>query len=190
MNRKRLLVLALVASGFAQAQPEAQPASRPMRDAASHDALSQSLRMAQQADPIRNTGPAIGEADKDPSLLLAGRDLVKDSAIFCFQGRLTLVPKTCVLHLPETLKARFEATPGAKVVPWADFYRQNQGWIRTLEVSQEQAMGQAPLSEEAVAAFETSSSVVVATFQGGPISVRPYTPPSPESSAAGGNTGN
>ncbi len=159
------------------AQDLAEGQALQMRDAATHDQLSQSLRMAQQNDPIRNIGPAIGQVEEDPSLALAGRDLVKDSIILCFRGNLTLLPKRSVLHLPESLKSRFEAADDAAVVPWATFLQNNRGWIRTLEVSREQAMGEAPLPAEARAAFETSTSVIVATFQGGPISVKPYVQP-------------
>lgn len=159
------------------AQDQAERQTVAMRDAATHDQLSQSLRMAQQNDPIRNIGPAIGQVEEDPSLALAGRDLVKDSIILCFRGNLTLLPKRSVLHLPESLKSRFEAADNAEVVPWATFLQQNRGWIRTMEVSREQAMGEAPLSADTTAAFGTSTSVIVATFQGGPISVKPYVQP-------------
>lgn len=166
---------ASILSAPAQDAPERQ--TLPMRDAATNDQLSQSLRMAQQNDPIRNIGPAIGQVEEDPSLALAGRDLIKDSIILCYRGNLTLLPQRSVLHLPETLKARFGAVDGAAVVPWATFLQNNRGWIRTMEVTREQAMGEAPLPAETTAAFESSTSVIVATFQGGPISVKPYVKP-------------
>ena len=151
--------------------------TQPMRDAASHDTLSQSLRMAQQKDPIRDLGPAIGKSDEDPAKAYAGRDLIKDSAILCYRGNLTLVPKRAVLHLPANLKDRFEAKDKVKVQNWKDFYQSNRGWIRTVEVTREHAMGQSPMAEEVVAAFENSTSAVIATFKGGPISVLPYVAP-------------
>lgn len=151
--------------------------TQPMRDVATHGQLSQSLRMAQQNDPVRNIGPAIGKVDEDPFKHYEGRDLVKDSIILCYRGSLTLLPKRSVLHLPELLKSRFEAANNASVVTWPDFYKFNRGWIRTVEVTREQAMGDAPLDAELLTAFETSTSVVVATFKGGPISVKPYVAP-------------
>lgn len=172
----------LGATGFAQTEtPKTEGSeSRVIRDPATHDSLSQSLRMAKQSDPIHNTGPAIGETEVDPSIALASRDLIKDSTIFCYRGALTLVPKRCVLYLPEHLKDRFEATSGAAVVPWNTFFLQNRGWIRTVEVTRDQAMGNEPLSEDMTKAFEKSMSVVVATFSGGPISVKPYVAPEVE----------
>lgn len=151
--------------------------TQPMRDVATHGQLSQSLRMAQQNDPVRNIGPAIGQVEEDPFKHYEGRDLVKDSIILCYRGSLTLLPKRSVLHLPDALKSRFEAVTNAAVVTWPDFYKVNRGWIRTVEVTRDQAMGAAPLDDEMLTAFETSASVVVATFKGGPISVKPYIAP-------------
>ncbi len=179
-----LFALAAASVLSAPAQDQAEPQTRPMRDAATHDQLSQSLRMAQQSDPIRNIGPAIGQVEADPSLALAGRDLIKDSIILCYRGSLTLLPKRSVLHLPEPLKSRFEAVDGAAVVTWADFFQGNRGWIRTMEVTREQAMGEAPLPEGTEESFAASASVIVATFQGGPISVKPYVKPEVASAQA------
>jgi hypothetical protein len=148
-----------------------------MRDTATHDQLSQSLRMVQQRDPIHDLGPAIGKTEEDPSKPLASRDLIKDSTILCYRGYLTLVPKRAVLHLPEALKDRFEAKDKVKVVSWNGFFQVNRGWIRAVEVTREQAMGQAPMSEEVVKSFQEGNSAVIATFKGGPISVLPYVAP-------------
>lgn len=168
--------LLIFAGSFHLAAAEKRP-TQPMREAATHDTLSHSLRMAQQKDPVQNLGPAIGKSDEDPSKAYAGRDLIKDSAILCYRGFLTLVPKRAVLHLPEKLKERFEVQENVKVQTWKDFYQSNRGWIRTVEVTREQAMGQTPMPEEIVAAFEESTSAVIATFKGGPISVLPYVAP-------------
>ncbi len=153
-----------------------------MKDPARHNQLSSSLRMAQQADPIRDLGPAIGKIDDDPAKQNTSRDLIKESTILCYRGFLTLVPKQSVLHLPEKLADRFKEQPNIKVQSWQDFYFANRGWIRTVEVTREQAMGEAPLAEDLVETFKTSASAVVATFKGGPISVLPVKETEEESS--------
>lgn len=180
-----LLLAVNLAGTTVRSQETETPARRtqPMRESARHDDLSNRLRMEQQKDPIRGLGPAIGKTDEDPSLRTTSRDLIKESTILCYRGFLTLVPKKAVIHLPEKLKDRFEPKDKVQVQTWADFYQANRGWIRTLEVTREQAMGQVPLAEEVVAAFQESSSVVVATFKGGPISVIPYKEPVPEGEA-------
>lgn len=163
----------------------------PMRDSTTHETLSQSLRMAQQKDPIRDLGPAAGDVENDPSQRNSERDLIKDSAILCYQGFLTLVPKRAVLHLPEGLKDRFEVKPNITVKPWAEFYALNRGWIRTIEVTRAQAMGEEPMSEETVEAYRESKAAIIATYKGGPISVLPLKVPTEEGEnpdAAGDST--
>jgi len=154
-----------------------------MRDPVTHDQLAASLRMARQKDPIQGLGPAIGKTDQDPSVRNGSRDLIKESAILCYRGFLTLVPKQAVLHLPPKLQDRFVVQPNIKVQPWAEFYQANRGWIRTIEVTRAQAMGEVAMPVEIVESFKNSSSAVVATFKGGPISVLPVPEPAPESGA-------
>ncbi len=174
-----VVALTLISTVTSEAEPRSSLGG-PMRDAPTHDQLSQSLRMAQQKDPIQNIGPAIGKTDEDPSAKYGERDLIKESTILCYRGFLTLVPKQAVLHLPPKLKDRFEAQPNIQVQPWAEFFQANRGWIRTVEVTREQAMGIVAMPEELVESFKTSSSAVVATFKGGPISVLPVPEPEPQ----------
>lgn len=172
----------LAVTSTAPAAPRENPAG--MRDTATRDQLSQRLRMAQQRDPIRDVGPPAGKEGIDPAAKAAPRDLVKESTILCYRGFLTLIPKQAVLHLPETLKSRFEEQPHVQVQVWSDFYRVNRGWIRTVEVTKEQAMGRAPLTEEVVKSFQQGSSAVIATYKGGPISIVPFQPEKADDLAA------
>ena len=88
-----------------------------------------------------------------------------------------LVPKRAILHTPAAMSARIKLQPGSKIQTWADFFAVNRAWITTVEVSRAQAEGKLPLAEEVVKRIEKSTSVVVATYQGGPISVlAPKTP--------------
>lgn len=172
-----ILIAALLCIAPAFAAPSSSSDRSQMRDAVTHDELSRSLRMAQQKDPIRDLGPAIGKVEEDPSLQNSSRDLIKESTVICFNGNLTLVPKRAVLFIPEKLEERIGVKPKQRVKTWADFYQSNRGWIRTVEVSREQAMGQKPISEGILEAIAKSSSLVVATFKNGPISVIPYEEP-------------
>ena len=181
-----ILILGVLAGLLLEHSSKAAPGAKPdsrIRDAATHSELSNALRMAQQNDPIRNLGPAIGKSDEDPAAKFAGRDLIKDSTIICFRGGLTLVPKRAVLHIPDALKDRIGEQSGVKVMRWVDFYNANRGWIRTMEVTRDQAHGEAPLSEASLEAIKKSSSLVVATFNGGPISVLPLKEPEDEAAA-------
>lgn len=195
MNKKRVFASTLVIlplfvalTTLADSPSDTSRKASPMRDTVKHSELSRSLRMAQQNDPMRNLGPAMGDTEKDPAKNLAGRDLIKESIILCFRGDLTLVPKNSVLYMPPQLESRFQAADGAAIKTWQDFYRANRGWIRTIEVSQDQAMGRAPLPKDTEATFASSTSVIVATYNGGPISVNPYVEPEEPKSDLGAST--
>ncbi len=177
MKRSKLtavILLAIAGAGTAYSEPARK---MNMRDVATHDQLSQRLRMTLQKDPIRNLGPETGNLEVDPAVRTHSRDLVRDSTIISFKGNLTLVPKRAVLHIPDEMADRIGAKSGQKVLTWADFLQSNRGWIRTVEVSRDQVMGNAPLPPNIVAAFAKSSSMVVATFKGGPVSVLPVKEP-------------
>lgn len=144
-----------------------------MRDVATHDQLSSKLRMAQQKDPVRLLGPPAGKHEEDPSKQNTSRDLIKESTVLCYNGNLTLVPKEAVIFVPDELKDRIGVKPKQKIKRWSEFYQVNRGWIRTIEVSRDQAMGYKPIAEGTMEAVKAGSSMVVATFSGGPISVLP-----------------
>ena len=183
--KTRLFLLAsalFLSSSLANEMPRFER-STVMRDAVTHDALAQKLRMSAHNDPIRNLGPAIGKTDEDPAKRVNDRDLIKESTVLHYRGFLTLVPKRAVVHMPENLEDRMKIGEKVQVQSWSDFFKGNRGWIRTLEVTRDQAMGLAPIDEATVTALRESTQVVVATFKGGPISVMPYTEPEPETSA-------
>lgn len=169
-----ILLIALACHSAGLSEPHK---TMKMRDAATHDQLSQKLRMTLQHDPIRDLGPKIGNVDVDPAIMTHSRDLVRDSTVITYRGNLTLVPKRAVLHIPDEIKDRIGAKEGMKVLTWRDFFQMNRGWIRTVEVSREQVMGESPLPAGIVEAYKKSSSMVVATFKGGAVSVLPVKTP-------------
>ncbi len=155
-------VLAMAATGYA-AVPE-------MRDATTHEQLVLALRKADQSDPMKNLKPAKGE---DPSVVNRPPSLLSSSDIVSFGGLATLVPKHAILQVPATCSGRLKIEPGAKIVSWADFYAANRGWITTVEIGIVQAEGKQPLAEETKKMMSKSRNLIVATYQGGPISLLP-----------------
>jgi len=145
-----------------------------MRDAATHDQLSERLRVANNQNPLGKFIPAEGP---DPSKATEPTDLMAISDFLSFNGRATIVPKKAILHIPPSMADRIKLQPGCTVQTWQDFYAMNRGWITTVEVSRVQAEGNAALGEELSKRIGKSSSVVVATYQGGPISVLPLKAP-------------
>ncbi len=169
----------MIAVGHAEGVPT--PAAPAMRDAATHQQLALTLRKSQQEDPMKNMAPTQGE---DPSKNLP-KDLISQSDIICFQGMATLVPKRAILQIPESCTERLTITPGAKIVGWADFFAANRGWITTVEISREQAEGKEPITEDTRKQLTQCRNLVVATYQGGPISMLPpATPATPPPATA------
>lgn len=166
---KIICVVGVMSAGAVFASAPAGTPSE-MRDAATHEQLSLALRKASQADPMRNLAPAKGE---DPSVVNRPKDLLSQSDIISYRGLATLVPKRAILQIPKECADLIKLAPGSKIVSWADFYAANRGWITTIEVSRVQAEGNKPLTEESQKVMSKSRNLVVAVYQGGPISVLP-----------------
>lgn len=130
---------------------------------------------------MRHLAPAQGP---DPMLANPPKDLISESDILCFGGAATLVPKRAVIHLPQNLAERLKFIPGSKILTWADFFAVNRGWITTVEISRAQAEGNQPMVEEIATRVNKSSNLVVATYQGSPISLLPLKAPPPAEPAA------
>lgn len=165
------------------AASSAQSGNKPvMRDVATHEQLVTLLRKAEQNDPMKKLPLTQGE---DPSVVNRSKDLLADSDIISFRGVATLVPKRAVLQIPNSCTERMKLEPGARIVSWADFHAANRGWITTVEVSRAQAEGNLPIGEDSKKMMSTCRNLVVATYQGGPISVLPpKEQPKPETNTA------
>jgi len=168
---------------LASAQTAPTPARQPMTDVVTHDDIVEAARVAKEKTPPPVFKPLEGE---DPSVVNRPKDLLSRSDIFSYLGQATLVPKRAVLHFPKELESRGGFQENAKFVPWIDFYAANRAWIRTVNVSRAQAMGQEPMDEATVNSFAKEKRLVVATYQEGPISVNRYEPPAPANAAVPG----
>jgi hypothetical protein len=156
-------------AGLGLAEPPA------MKDAATHEQLVAQLRKAQQEAPVKLLPAAQGG---DPTRH-APADLLSQSDILCFGGIATLVPKRSVLRIPHNLAPRMRLAPDATLMGWAEFFAKNRGWITTVEVSQGQAEGKVALAEDLTKSLGDNPNLVVATYQGGPISLMPLKVPPP-----------
>jgi hypothetical protein len=161
------LLIALPASGWGQAK---KPAAPQFRDAATHDQLVSALKRSKFTDPMESLKKAEGT---DPSKENQPEDLLAQSDVISFGEYATLVPKRAILSAPARLKERVKLAPGTRILGWSEFFRLNRGWITTVEVSRVQAEGNKPISEDTRESISKSPNLVVATYQGGPISVLP-----------------
>lgn len=170
MKLRNSLQLSILAIGVLSAH--AEPVR--IRDAATHEQLSQALRESQQADPMSFLPAAQGE---DPAPASRPADLLSESDIISFGGLATLVPKRAILRIPDHLRERIGLHPGARLVGWSEFHALNIAWINTIEVTRTQAEGSEAIGEAGKELLRTSEKLVVATYQRGPISVLPPKPP-------------
>ena len=152
-----------------------------MRDAATEEQLVLAQRMAAQKDPMKVLPVSKVE---DPAVVNPPQDLLSQSDLLCLGGMATLVPKRAILQIPETYAARLKIEPGAKIVGWADFYAANRGWITTIEITRVQAEGKEPIAEDTQKMLTKCHNLIVATYQGGPISLLPPKAPPPAKSPA------
>jgi hypothetical protein len=126
----------------------------------------------------RSTGTAYVPPEASVSAeTAASQSLLSSSEILCFGDAMTLVPKHAIIQTPKNLSARLKPSPDARLVTWIEFLPANRSWINTVEVSLEQAEGKVPIAAETNESMTKSGKLVVATFNGNPISV--LTTPAP-----------
>ena len=155
-----------------------------MRDVATHDQLSEKLRVANNQSPLSQLKAVEGE---DPTKAKS-EDFISRSDFMSFAGRATIIPKRAILHTPAAMGERIKLQPGSKIQTWSEFFAMNRSWISTVEVTRAQAEGKVPLAEDLIKRIEKSTTVVVATYQGGPISVLPIKAPETVPAAAPATT--
>ncbi|MBX3740015.1 MAG: hypothetical protein KF712_03415 [Akkermansiaceae bacterium] len=105
-----------------------------------------------------------------------GFGLLEMSTILQSGGNFALLPKDSVIWCPPALRTHLVSAPSGKFTDWLTFYSANRAWITTLEVTHGQITGKAPLPPETTERHRKGTLLVVATFQGGPISFPSQTP--------------
>lgn len=167
----RVIGMALVVASVAKADTKAPV----MRDVATHEQLSKQLLKAEQQDPAKSmTAVPVTE---DPSVVNRPQSLISRADMVSFGGNATLIPKRAILQLPENFADRVGVKSNVKIRTWEDFYALNRAWITTIEVSRVQAEGNQPLADATKTQITKSGNLIVATYQGGPISVLPLKAP-------------
>ena len=164
--------MAFLPRSLAQESADKKPGATVMSEPVSAEELSNRLRHARQNDPILKLVPP-GNPGSDPSRGTHGRDLIAESTVLNHGGLMTLVPKRAVLHLPEALESRVGTRDGAELQPWTKFFEVNRSWLHSEPVTRERALGKTPFSAEETKALRSSGKIIIATYEGGPISVLP-----------------
>jgi len=106
----------------------------------------------------------------------SGYGLLEMSTVLQSGQEFALLPKGSVIWCPPGHQANMVSSPSGKFTEWLTFFSANRGWITTLEVTQDQVSGKHPLPSETLDRLRKGNLLVVATFQGGPISMPALTP--------------
>ncbi|QJE98629.1 hypothetical protein [Luteolibacter luteus] len=160
---KSTIALLLAWSGGAIAAPT-------MSDPVTPEEMAQ----RQQVSPASSIQKAQASTTVEAKVERAGeQSIIQQSDILHDGKNWTLVPKGAVLHVPAQMAPRVGAKPLGTLLSWNEFLAANRAWISTEEISFEQAAGKKPLNEDHKEYWTTQTKVIVATHQGGPISVRP-----------------
>jgi hypothetical protein len=105
-----------------------------------------------------------------------GFGLLEMSTILQSGQYFTLLPKGSVVWCPPSLSSHVASAPNGRFTDWLTFLSSNRAWISTFEVTREQIAGKVPLPPETIERHRKGSLLVIATFQGGPISLPIKTP--------------
>ncbi|WAC18066.1 hypothetical protein OVA24_12545 [Luteolibacter sp. SL250] len=91
-------------------------------------------------------------------------------------GEFILLPKDSVIWCPPGLRSHMVSSPSGKFTDWLTFFSANRAWITTMDVTHDQITGKTPLHPDTMERYRKGNLLVVATFQGGPISIPTQTP--------------
>jgi len=183
MKTQPIILMALfsAASLLAAEKPVANKLA--MRDALRHEDLAPRFAKEQEKSiKARELTPVAVSTEKPKPY--KPTNLLDRSEFLSCNGLSTLVPKGSILHVPDNCQGRMKIDPGSKIVPWAEFFRLNRGWVTTMEVSRKQAEADEPLDEKALERISKNPRVVVATLSGGPITVLQKKEPEADPAAA------
>lgn len=170
--RSSYFTLVLLAGiGIADAAPKKSDA--PMRDIPTHEQLVARQKAGGGSNPFDNRHFKPAEREDPAERAKQRGDLIGSSDFLCSLGKMTLIPKGSVLHMPDRLSDRARPKDNLQIVTWPDFFVKNRSWITTIEVSRLQAEGKQAISEQKMEGLLQTGDVIVATMGGSPISVLP-----------------
>ncbi len=102
--------------------------------------------------------------------------LLEMSTLIQGDGIFLIVPKGALLWCPPELGAKIVSRPSGNSVDWKVFLAQNRSWISSQEVTRDQVTGKVPLPDAQIERLRKSGVIVIATLEGGPVTVLPHQP--------------
>lgn len=156
---------------FMLAGPVLADPSKTAREVVSDQELRARMSAAPRMKEHLEKGSLPRAANVDVSRPKLNRDLISRS-ILLHDGRFfTLLPPGSVLHLPTGRHDRILLEPKGDFLTWSAFLKRNEDWLKTQEVSLETAKGNVKQVEQITLGLAKDPKVVIAVYQGGPISL-------------------
>jgi hypothetical protein len=98
-------------------------------------------------------------------------ELEGNSSFIKYDGSVTLVPKGAILFVPDRFKDSIVTGMTGKFSLWNEFSTKYRGLVAPFEITIDQATGIKPIEEERLSVAQRSGLILVAVFNGNPISV-------------------
>lgn len=131
-----------------------------------HEELLELQKKSAESQPVREVHPKNEKAEsREDSNLLANSQILRSGETW------TLVPKTAVICFPAQYSDKLVAAPKGKFVPWSKFLSANFAWLDTKEIDISTSSGATTMKYESFALLKNSNKVIVATLNGGPVSI-------------------
>ena len=100
------------------------------------------------------------------------KNIYRTSDILSSRGYHTVVPKSCVIFVPENLKGKLvTAKPKGQFILWDEFLKKNHGWLQKMEVTNDESLGRKPVSEAKMQRILRTGKVIIAVYKNRPVSM-------------------
>lgn len=93
------------------------------------------------------------------------------SDILCDRGYYTLLPKRCILFVPQGFEDKMQREKGSKFLLFNKFIMTNHVWLYKLELTISEAEGKVAIDEMRMERLRKMGKVIVAVHKGKPISL-------------------
>lgn len=99
-------------------------------------------------------------------------DIYEMSDILCDRGYYTLLPKRCVVFVPQGFEHKMKRSKGSKYVLFNHFIMKNYVWVHKLEVTLAQAEGKVAIAEDKMERLKKTGKVIIAVHRGRPVTLQ------------------
>lgn len=102
------------------------------------------------------------------------KNIYRTSDVLVSGGFHTVVPKRCVIFIPQNLTGKLALSkPGGTFIMWDKFLSKNHVWLHKMEVTFEEAVGERAIDKAKMKRVMQTGKVVIAVYKNRPVSMLP-----------------